>query len=126
MIGKAYAFFDCKAEIEEIREHLPKITDGWSHKAFGLELILDELKAFLIKDELDSDLLRYVNESEICSIGGSEKGDLVKLSSLKYVIEAHYANETNEETGNILEMVMNGVYMRFGKNKPFYVDVVFG
>ena len=128
-IGKAYAFFDCNASKGEIEAELP-IIRSLSRTPSKLELSLKEVKNLGKNREVDSDLLKYVGEKEIYPTFPSRFKDLmetakpIKMTDLKYMIEAKYPDGTNEDTANELGDVMSGIYAEYGNDEPFNVAVV--
>jgi len=91
-IGKAYAFFDCKASKESIEALLPDIRDAVETPG---ELELSLMEDFnLLKG--DSEVLGMAREA--------------KEAGVRYAMEANYPNATNLKTADELAAILNQAY----------------
>ncbi|MBI2124843.1 hypothetical protein HYT92_03560 [Candidatus Pacearchaeota archaeon] len=128
-IGRAYEFFDCKASKEEIESVLPFIRERVRTPS-KLEISLKEVKELQRDKETDPDLLYFIGKNKIYPAFPSRfKAEMrnakpIKMTDLRYAIEAAYPDATNEETANRLGDVMEGIYFKYGNNMPFNVAVV--
>ncbi len=128
-IGKAYGFFDCNASKETIESELPTIRE-LACTPSNLELLLKEVKELKEDKQIDSNLLKFINENQIYPTFPSKFKDLmktakpIKMTDLKYVIEATYPNATNESAASELSDVMNYIYMEFGNKMPFNTAII--
>lgn len=91
-VGKAYAFFDCKASKEDVEKILPSIRKAVKTPN-DLELSLTENIDSL---ERDSQLLKIAREA--------------KDAQIKYVMEATYPNATNHQTAKEISGILNQAY----------------
>ncbi len=126
-IGKAYAFFDCSANYEQIEAELPNIrtavktpselelslTENPDESLMSIAKSASEGNSFnseyssvirAIKDEIDLDenFSRFARLVQIIDIG--------KESGTKYVMEATYPNSTNKQTADEVASVLNQAY----------------
>lgn len=126
--GKAYAFFDCNEPKEALAPDLSAMAEAEGLSS-GLELSLSEVKELLQDGHEDRDLLKFVMAKTIIPTPPEKFRHLssarkpVKLSDLKYIIEATLPGEPNEEAVFALLPVMNHLYFEFGGSKPFNVAV---
>ena len=91
-IGKAYAFFDCKASREDIEKELPNIRETVKTPN-ELEISLTEGFDNLPISTDDAQLLQFAEKA--------------KDVNLKYFIEANYPNHGNRETADEISAVLN-------------------
>lgn len=90
-IGEAYAFIDCSASRAEIESILPKVRED-TQTPKKLELLLTEGFTHI----------RSLNDKELSQIAlDAEK------AGIKYVMEAKYPGESNEETAGELRAILN-------------------
>lgn len=108
-IGKAYAFFNCKASKEDIEKEIPFIREC-AKTPNALELSLMEGMNVLTGD---TPLLQIVKEA--------------KDAGRKYAIEATYPNGTNHQTANEVASILNQAYQSslYGKGEEFRGEVVY-
>ena len=114
-IGKAYAFFNCKASREKIEAELPTVRK-LAKTPSKLELSLIEgiknLKG-LNGALSDADLSQVAKEAEDAGI--------------RYVMEAKYPNQTNKETADELSAIINQTYQSqlYSKGEPFVGNITY-
>lgn len=102
-VGKAYAFFDCKASKEGIEAILPDIRESVK--------IPRELELSLMEDfsQLKGDL-------EILDIARD-----AKEAGIRYAMQAKYPNATNKKTADELSAILNQAYQSplYQENEQF-------
>lgn len=91
-IGKAYGFFQCKAQKEEIETLLPTIREAVETPS-GLELSLTE---GMDNVKGDNKLTALAQEA--------------KHASMNYMLQATYSNGSNKESADELAAVLNQSY----------------
>jgi len=108
-IGKAYAFFNCKASKGDIEKEIPFIRECVKTPN-ALELSLMEGMNALTGD---TQLLQFVKEA--------------KYAGRKYIIEATYPNATNHKTANEVASILNQAYQSplYEKGEKFIGEVVY-
>jgi hypothetical protein len=105
-IGKAYAFFYCKASKKQIEAEIPPIRECVRTPS-KLELSLTEGvykfmgtrilgRKALVGEPIDTQLRDIAKEA--------------KESGMRYVLEAKYEGATNEQTADELSSILNQVY----------------
>lgn len=78
----------------------------------------------------DSDLVKYIGENSIYPIfpekfkAQMKNAKPIKMSDLRYILEAKYPDATNEQAAEQINGVSNYLYYTFGNNKPFNYDVI--
>lgn len=126
-VGKAYAFFDCKASEQELVEDFAKYKAKTESK---LELSLREVKDVVEGEEVNQYLLNLIRGREIYPTFPSrdrtprETAKPIKVTDLKYMLEATRLDATNQDVAQELGDIMNGIYNKYGDEKPFNFDVV--
>lgn len=126
-IGEAYAFFDCKASKQGLEEDLAKYKAKTESK---LELSLREVKDVLEGEELSQYLLNLIKGRAIYPTFPSrdrtprETAKPTKVKDLKYMLAAKRLDATNQDVAQELGEIMNGVYNKYGDEKPFNFDVI--
>ena len=108
-VGKAYAFFNCKASKEKIEAELPTIRK-FVKTPSQLELSLIEGVRNL-KGEFD--LVELAKEAEAAGI--------------KYVMEATYPTSNNEQTAGELSAILNQAYQSplYSKGETFEGNIIY-
>ena len=108
--GKAYAFFNCNASLEEISELMPQIREV-AKTPGKLELDLTE----------DGNSLKEGDEKL------SELLSQAKEVGRQYVIDATLPEATNEQTANELSHLLNTAYNSslYQEKEDFYGDIVY-
>lgn len=108
-IGKAYAFFNCKASKGDVEKVLPFIRECVKTPN-ALELSLMEGTDTLTGD---AQLLQIAREA--------------KDAGIRYVMEATYPNATNHQTADEVASVLNQAYQSplYEKGEQFRGEVVF-
>ena len=108
-IGKAYAFFNCKASKGDVEKELPFIRECVKTPN-ALELSLMEDIGTLTGD---SQLLKIAEEA--------------KDAGIKYVMEATYPDATNHQTADEVASVLNQAYQSqlYERGEQFRGEVVY-
>lgn len=99
-IGKAYAFFDCRASKEKIETELNYIRDAVETPR-ELELSLTE--------NLD-ELIGFRGALRLIDPNLSQIAREAKEAGIRYAMEAKYPNATNKKTADELSAVLNQAY----------------
>ena len=127
--GRAYALMDFKASKEEIESELPFAREA-ARTPSQLEILVREIKDLKTDRTVDSDLVKYIGENSIYPMFPEKfKAEMknakpIKMSDLRYMLEAKYPNATNEEAAEQINAVSNYLFYTFGDNKPLNYDVI--
>ena len=125
-VGRAYGFFDCDALRQRIEESLPRIKQD-ARTPHDLQMLLYEGVSGLQLDETLAEQIQYPDDYRVMSSEKLKQGyeeERRPLSSLKYVLLAHYEGASNEDVANELGGVLNDVHRRFNKDQGFFRGVV--
>ncbi len=108
-IGKAYAFFNCKASKGDVEKELPFIRECVKTPN-ALELSLIEGTDTLIGD---TQLLQIAKQA--------------KDAGIMYVMEATYSNATNHQTADEVSSILNQAYQSplYEEGEEFRGEIVF-
>lgn len=108
-MGQAYAFFDGKATIEDIKAELPTIRSVVRTPS-ELELSLDENDGSI---QGDSGLMEIAQSA--------------REENLKYVMRADHPNATNKATAKEVGAILNQAYQSplYQEGEPFRGEVVY-
>jgi hypothetical protein len=111
-IGKAYAFFDCRASKKEIESKLPTIRECVKTPR-KLELVLKLTEDFDISNMNDSRLEVIINGA--------------KRAGINYAMEATYPNHSNEQTAEELSIILNQMYQTplYKEGEKFRGEVIY-
>jgi hypothetical protein len=120
-VGTAYAFFDCNASLKEVNEEVEdRVFNLSSDTQSKLEISLNEMSDFRKSCE-DIKLLNVLDNVPFYL---KEKATLGRMKDLKYALTARYASGTNNDAGNALCTIMNGVEARYHKDISFTSQIV--
>lgn len=111
-IGKAYAFFDCSASRDQIDAELPTIRECVKTPR--------ELELSLMRCTSPNNSI--VKDSKLWALTRS-----AREVGMKYLLEANYPNQSNEQTANELVTVLNQMYQSqlYKEGEKFRGEIVY-
>ena len=129
-VGEAYAFFDCKASLEEVHQEIGDLASNLSRDTLSkLELSLREMSDFR-KSSNDIELLQALDSVPFYPIFHSEARKLkeeatpMRMKDLRYALTAKYTPGTNNDAGDALCFIMAGIYARYSDDALFLGQIV--
>ena len=124
--GKAYAFFDCDASVQEIERSMPQIRDE-ARTPKGLQMLLHEGISGLKLDKTLSKQIQYPDDYRVMSSERLKQGcekERKPLSDMRYSLVANYEGASNEDVANELGDVMNMIHRRFNRDQGMFRGAV--
>ena len=113
--GTAYAFFSCNDPIEKVHKEVKNIASNLLRDTQSkLELSLKKMPDFR-KSINDRELVEALDTATL-NFGPQSKKKPIKMSELKYALTAKYRPGTNEDAGDALCIVMNGLYFKYNSD----------
>jgi len=129
-VGEAYAFFDCRASLKEVNNEMGALVSTLPKKTQSkLELSLNGMSDFR-KSSNDLDLLQALDSVKLYPIFHrkarklKEKATPIKMKDLRYALTARYTPGTNDDAGDALCYIMNGIHARYSNDILFPGQIV--
>ena len=127
--GTAYAFFDCNGSLGEVHKEIKDLASALPRDTQSkLELSLEGMSNFRKSSE-DLELLHVIDSVPLYPIFSAKARKLKKeatplrMSNLGYVLTAKY-DGTNNDAGDALCYLMNGVRARYNMDLVFPGQIV--
>lgn len=129
-VGTAYGFCNADAPITKVQKDIEKLASQLPRETQSkLELELADMATFRATSK-DLQLLQDIDNVPAYPTFPSGAKKLkeqlkpTRLKDLKYVITARYAPGTNEDAGNALCHVMNGLFKKYGRGKLYTGQII--